>query len=313
MGIKTLPYALVGRTFGQEGEWQKFSKRLNRRHAFSRRKSRRAVIAGLTALLVASAGMAPTASMADGMQSVTVTGAIEILDGNTIAIGPLHLRLHGIDALELGQSCATADGGAWPCGRVAAGRISPSSQASPPLDCAPLDRDPYGRVIARCVAGGEDVGERMVAEGLAWAYVEYSDNYVGIEADARMRRDGIWQAPTPTAKIYRDDVWGQAERDAPGAARSRGTSAERDRSTTRRGRRTTTLWRSRRTSERGGSAARQRREAGGVAAGEGAVTDWDEGYAPSFACLSARLNIRSISIRRASTSVRNAFRIYPSR
>ena len=65
-------------------------------------------------------------------------------------------------------------------------------------------------MIARCIAGGRDVGARLVDEGLAWAFVEYSGDYVAAEAAAKGAGQGIWQAPTQTAWDYRADRWARA-------------------------------------------------------------------------------------------------------
>ena len=43
-------------------------------------------------------------SVAAEPQSVTVTGVAEVFDGDTLDIGPVRIRLHGIDAPESGQS-----------------------------------------------------------------------------------------------------------------------------------------------------------------------------------------------------------------
>jgi len=45
----------------------------------------------------------------------TVTGRPAIIDGDTIEISGKHIRLHGIDAPELGQACLR-DGNSWACG-----------------------------------------------------------------------------------------------------------------------------------------------------------------------------------------------------
>ena len=61
----------------------------------------------------------------------------------------------------------------WPCGREATraltGRIGGRT-----VSCEERDRDRYGRVVAVCRAGGEDVNAWMVAEGWAFAYRKYS-------------------------------------------------------------------------------------------------------------------------------------------
>ncbi|WP_308917179.1 thermonuclease family protein [Jannaschia sp. LMIT008] len=142
-------------------------------------------------------------------QSVTITGVAKVFDGDTLDIGPVRIRLHGIDAPESRQSCTTSGGGTWACGAAAASRLSVIVEGGP-IACEALDRDPYGRIIARCRADGADIGETLVTEGLAWAFLEYSTEYAGIEASARTAGLGIWQAPTQTPWAYRDDRWARA-------------------------------------------------------------------------------------------------------
>lgn len=69
--------------------------------------------------------------------------------------------------------------------------------------CTELDRDRYDRSVARCEAGGVDLAEAMVAEGLARAYLRYSDAYAPAEAAARQRRIGIWSGENQPAWEYR--------------------------------------------------------------------------------------------------------------
>jgi Staphylococcal nuclease homologue len=47
--------------------------------------------------------------------------------------------------------------------------------------CSLQDRDRYGRIVAICRASGEDLGATLVREGLAWAFVRYSSDYVSEE------------------------------------------------------------------------------------------------------------------------------------
>jgi endonuclease YncB( thermonuclease family) len=57
--------------------------------------------------------------------------------------------------------------------------------------CQEKDRDRYGRIIAICRASGEDLGAIMVREGLAWAFVRYSRDYVGQQEEARTANRGV--------------------------------------------------------------------------------------------------------------------------
>ena len=120
-----------------------------------------------------------------------VTGSARVIDGDTLDVGGVRIRLHGIDAPESGQSCR-AGGNRWSCGRDAAralaGRIGGRSIA-----CQERDRDRYGRVVAVCSASGMDLNAWMVAEGWAFAYRRYSNAYVGEESAARAARRGVWR------------------------------------------------------------------------------------------------------------------------
>jgi endonuclease YncB( thermonuclease family) len=87
--------------------------------------------------------------------------------------------------------CLDAKGERWTCGIAARDRLS-SHIASRLISCASRGGDRYGRTLAICSAGGEDLNAWMVREGLALAYVKYSREYVGDEAAAREQRKGMW-------------------------------------------------------------------------------------------------------------------------
>jgi endonuclease YncB( thermonuclease family) len=147
-------------------------------------------------------------------QEVTIKGELRVFDGDTLEVGPLLIRLHGIDAPERGQKCKAAGGGEWRCGSDASNRLA-ELIAGEELSCEALDRDPYGRVISRCSAGGVDLATVLVEEGLAWAFVEYSKDYVKLEDAVWPTGSGIWQAHTQTAEEFRDDKWNRAVAEAP--------------------------------------------------------------------------------------------------
>ncbi len=143
-----------------------------------------------------------------------ISGSIDISDGDTFDIGMVRIRLHGIDAPEVGQSCETPAGETWPCGARAAERLADLTRGRD-VSCKGQSRDAYGRVIAICVVDGIDIGEILVREGLAWAYLEYSADYIDQEARARSDGQGIWQAETQAAWDFRADKWQRAAAVAP--------------------------------------------------------------------------------------------------
>lgn len=61
------------------------------------------------------------------------------------------------------------------------------------MTCRGDQRDRYGRLIAVCYVGPHDLGECMVRQGWALAYLRYSMDYVDEEATARQAQAGIWR------------------------------------------------------------------------------------------------------------------------
>jgi endonuclease YncB( thermonuclease family) len=144
-----------------------------------------------------------------------VRGNANVTDADTIRINDLSIRIFGIDAPEGNQWCTSAEGGTWPCGKVASMRLNELANAGQ-LTCTGNEYDRYKRLLARCaVADGRDLGGVLIDEGLAWAFVKYSEDYVAQEKLARGRRIGIWQADTQTAWDFRALRWADAMQDSP--------------------------------------------------------------------------------------------------
>lgn len=115
-----------------------------------------------------------------------LAAAQTITDGDTLRLNGTTYRLWGIDAPEMKQDCP--DG--WPAGRIAATHLQ-SLIAGRNVICERRDTDRYGRTVAVCRAGGEDLGAIMVRDGYAWAFVRYSADYVGQEERAMANRVGV--------------------------------------------------------------------------------------------------------------------------
>ena len=127
-------------------------------------------------------------------QPFSIQGELSVTrvsDGDSLRSGPLKIRLHGIDAPELKQTCTDSTGATWACGRAARDAVSEITKAAP-LRCALMDVDRYGRLIMRCFAGHTDIAEHLVENGLALAYRRYSTDYVAAETIARDRGLGVW-------------------------------------------------------------------------------------------------------------------------
>ncbi|MCZ6743746.1 MAG: thermonuclease family protein [Alphaproteobacteria bacterium] len=128
--------------------------------------------------------LVPTIALAD------ITGPARDIDGDTIEVAGRRIRLHGIDAPESDQLCY-ADGRRWQCGEDAGGILA-NLIANRPVTCQERDRDRYGRIVATCSVAGGNLGEWMVLNGLAVAYVRFSYEYTRAEHYAKSSRRGIW-------------------------------------------------------------------------------------------------------------------------
>lgn len=121
--------------------------------------------------------------------------AVRVVDGDSLEGGGRRLRLIGIDALELSQTCEPR---AVPCGRLARAALD-SLVRGGSLHCADLGTDRYGRTLARCSNWrGEEVNRALVREGWALAYAGDA-TYAREERAAAAERRGIhaWQFIRP--------------------------------------------------------------------------------------------------------------------
>lgn len=131
------------------------------------------------------------AAAAPALADARISGHASVIDGDTIEIRGVRLRLHGIDAPESDQACTTVSGGRWRCGQRAALALD-ERIAGRPVRCERRDVDRYGRVVAECFQGELSLNRWMVRQGWAIAYRQYSDAYVGDEDQARQSRLNIW-------------------------------------------------------------------------------------------------------------------------
>lgn len=120
-----------------------------------------------------------------------IAGRASVIDGDTIEIHGQRIRLHGVDAPESAQLCQRPSGKTWRCGQQAALALADRIDRAT-IRCGPRDRDRYGRVVAICFKGTEDLNRWLVSAGWAVAYRRYSLEYVAEEESAQHRKVGVW-------------------------------------------------------------------------------------------------------------------------
>lgn len=166
---------------------------------------RHAAVGLVAAIVATSAGWA---------DEPRIIGEARVIDGDTLDVGPVRIRLHGIDAPEAGQRCGRTGGGTWRCGDRATARLGELVDGKE-IECAARDRDQYGRIIAVCYVDEAEINETLVREGLAWAFTRYSNDYVALEAAARLGRLGVWQGEAEAPWDYRANRWERAASESP--------------------------------------------------------------------------------------------------
>jgi endonuclease YncB( thermonuclease family) len=136
-----------------------------------------------------------------------ISGSARASDGDSLHLGPDRVRLLGIDAPELAQTCWDENDAVWPCGRQARDRMT-ALLRSGTLICSPEGRDRFDRLLAHCTINGKDLGAQMVSGG--WAIA--TDGYGAEEATARRGRRGIWQGRFETPRTWRDQQGEEGQR-----------------------------------------------------------------------------------------------------
>ncbi len=150
-----------------------------------------------------------------GEHAQVVSGLARVIDGDTIEIKGVQLRLEGIDTPEPAQTCPRRWFGTWKCGQKATQALK-NLVTGRKILCESHGWGKYGRLLATCFVNGQNINAKMVRDGLAWAFVRYSKSYVKQERLARAEKIGIWSArPAEPAWVYRHQRWAQASKTAP--------------------------------------------------------------------------------------------------
>lgn len=130
-----------------------------------------------------------------------VQGPGKAVDGDTLEVAGKRVRLFGIDAPESDQTCRK-DGTDWACGHAATQQLAALVEGQR-VECSGTGVDQYGRMLAVCTAGPEELNQVMVEQGWAVAYRQYSGDYTAAELRAKSYRLGIWSSTFVLPSDYR--------------------------------------------------------------------------------------------------------------
>ena len=166
-------------------------------HAFS--------VLSFSALIVSGPMVASPVAWASAshVQEKVIHGQARVVDGDTLVIGDEKIRLWAVDAPEKNQSCKHGNGSEWMCGLEAKKDVEEKIKGKS-ISCKVKDKDQYGRNVAQCELGSEDLNAWLVSRGLVVSYKQYSNKqYVKLEEDARAAKLGIWEGQFVTPSVWR--------------------------------------------------------------------------------------------------------------
>lgn len=147
------------------------------------------VVLGLVAIV---------AARFDRVETRQVGGPVVVNDGDTLTLGGERIRLRGMDAPELSQTCTKA-GAPYACGRIARKALS-DLIGDRPVVCQGWEHDRYGRLLGACRSGDIDLNRSLVTEGWAVAFGDYTEE----EAGARAASRGLWSGEFERPRQWRD-------------------------------------------------------------------------------------------------------------
>ena len=130
-----------------------------------------------------------------------IEGKAIIIDGDTIHIGKNKIRLHGIDAPEIKQTCKIEDK-IWNCG-IESSLALKKLILDNNISCVVTDIDRYKRYIAECFINNQNINELMVRNGWAIAYRYYSLDFIDDEEIAKNNKAGIWKSEFLDPYLFR--------------------------------------------------------------------------------------------------------------
>ena len=155
--------------------------------------------------------------------SAEFVGRVTVVDGDTLNIGDMRVRIYGINAPELDETCQHY-WEEWDCGQWARDLVRVRFEGEI-AGCVPIETDHYGRVVATCTVAGRDMGREIVLAGAARAYRHFTTTYALDEKAAVIGKVGIWgRADASLPSVMESRVSQSADHDP--ACRIKGNISE---------------------------------------------------------------------------------------
>ena len=133
-----------------------------------------------------------------------ISGKAFALDGDSLTIKKIKIRLNRIDAPEFSQECLNAKSQQYQCGLVSKNFLIDLVK-NQEVVCYYQKLDIYNRILGDCYIDKLNINNHLLANGMAIIY-DFNDatsQEIELEKIAKEQQKGIWQGPFELPKTYR--------------------------------------------------------------------------------------------------------------
>lgn len=121
-----------------------------------------------------------------------IQGISNVVKGDTVTLMGKVVKLFGVAAPDISQTCADSQGRGYRCGQQAISWLS-GWLADNMLKCHILGEDNRGVLTGVCMLGQYDIGAAIINAGWAVADTRQTQIYVAYQNQASQNRRGLWQ------------------------------------------------------------------------------------------------------------------------
>ncbi|MEM9313674.1 MAG: thermonuclease family protein [Pseudomonadota bacterium] len=139
------------------------------------------------------------------VEAQNLKGTASVIDGDSLIVAGIEVRLHGMDAPELDQTCLDENGETWACGEAAKDALTELVSGGPVTCRRALH---HSRYIGDCRVRGENLSAQMLAKGHAVVDRRGSRKFVGHESIARRAKLNLWAGEFEWPWRWRDQDYG---------------------------------------------------------------------------------------------------------
>ncbi len=125
---------------------------------------------------------------------------VKVVDGDSLEINSIRIRLNGIDAPEYTQTCKLSTSKSYPCGQDSIEYLK-NLIKNKTVRCVFHNKDQYNRELSTCYTENLNINEALVKNGHAISYL--SDEYKSAEIHAKNKKLGIWKADFIHPRLFR--------------------------------------------------------------------------------------------------------------